>query len=82
MGLARWLRPRTSDNARDEGMAAGTGLLTGRVADAYAADASSCPRCRSSAVVIHVVDLVERRTDLCCQRCLHYWAVDGVPVAS
>jgi hypothetical protein len=60
-------------------MAAGTGLLTGRVVDSYAEAASSCPRCRASAVAIHVVDLVERRTDLCCQRCRHYWTVDCVP---
>jgi hypothetical protein len=33
-------------------------------------------------VVIHVVDLVERRTDLCCQRCRHYWSVEGVPSES
>jgi hypothetical protein len=81
MGFARWLRPRTNDHARTEGMAAGTGLLTGSVADAYAATASNCPRCRSKAVAIHVVDLVERRTDLCCQRCGHYWSADGVPAS-
>ena len=79
MGLARWLRPRSNDHARTEGMAAGTGLLTGSVTDAYTADTSSCPQCRARAVVIHVVDLVERKTDLCCQRCRHYWSVQGVP---
>ena len=79
MGLARWLRPRTSDHARAEGMAAGIGLLTGRVADGYAATLSSCPHCGAPKVVIHVVDLVERRTDLQCQRCLYYWTVDEVP---
>ena len=79
MGLARWLRPRSNDHARDEGMAAGTGLLTGSVADGYAADASTCPRCNTRAVAIHVVDLVERKTDLCCRRCRHYWSVSGVP---
>jgi hypothetical protein len=63
-------------------MAAGTGLLTGRVADAYAAAASNCPRCHAPTVAIHVVDLVERRTDLGCQRCRHYWTVDGVPAQS
>jgi hypothetical protein len=79
MGLARWLRPRTNDHARTEGMAAGTGLLTGSVADGYAAAPTSCPKCRSSRVATHVVDLVERKTDLCCQRCRHYWSIDGVP---
>jgi hypothetical protein len=79
MGLARWLRPRTSEHARDEGMAAGTGLLTGRVADAYEASSAQCPKCQATTVAIHVVDLVERRTDLCCQRCRHYWTVEGVP---
>jgi hypothetical protein len=69
-------------DARDEGMAAGTGLMTGRVADTYAGLLSSCPACRSRSVVIHVVDLVERRTDLCCQRCRHYWSVEGVPSES
>jgi hypothetical protein len=79
MGLARWLRPRTNDQARTEGMAAGTGLLTGSVADGYAAaTTSSCPRCKASAVVIHVVDLVDRKTDLSCNRCRHYWSVEGV----
>jgi hypothetical protein len=60
-------------------MAAGTGLLTGSVADAYKADTSVCPRCRSTAVALHVVDLVERKTDLGCQRCRYYWSVDGIP---
>jgi transcription elongation factor Elf1 len=60
-------------------MAAGTGLLTGSIADAYAPEASSCPRCNAPTVAIHVVDLVERRTDLCCRRCQHYWTVSGVP---
>jgi hypothetical protein len=60
-------------------MAAGTGLLTGSVADAYATAAATCPRCTSPRVAIHVVDLVERRTDLCCQRCRHFWTVEGVP---
>ena len=60
-------------------MAAGTGLLTGSVADGYAAAPTSCPKCHSTRVATHVVDLVERKTDLCCQRCRHYWSIEGVP---
>jgi hypothetical protein len=82
MGFARWLRPRSNEHARTEGMAAGTGLLTGSVADLYAETGTSCPRCRSASVAYHVVDLVERRTELSCRRCAHYWSMDGVPANS
>ena len=75
----RWreaLRP-DSDLAQAEGLAAGTGLLTGTVArtagarQAHAVDAD-CPVCGGKADIV-VVDLVASSTTARCLSCSHRW---------
>jgi uncharacterized protein YbaR (Trm112 family) len=80
MGLIRrvmaLLRPL---DAREEGLAAGTGLLTGRVAEKVVTEVTACPQCRKPAVV-DVLDLVDRQASYVCTACAHRWTVRDVPV--
>lgn len=71
----RWreaLRP-DSDLAQAEGLAAGTGLLTGTVAKTARAtevvvDDTTCPSCQGRCEIV-VVDLIVHATTLRCQSC-------------
>ena len=78
MGLTGWMRARRSDSARDEGLAAGTGLLTGLLADRSTrsprAGELECPACGHRAAFTDVIDLVEHRTFHRCAACRHRWA--------
>ncbi|MFN8019613.1 MAG: hypothetical protein U0P45_16035 [Acidimicrobiales bacterium] len=76
----RWreaLRP-DSDLAQAEGLAAGTGLLTGTVAKKTAAvgkvvpPSSHCPTCGGTSEIV-VVDLVAEATTLRCRSCGRRW---------
>lgn len=72
--IAVWwavLRPLA---AREEGLAAGTGLLTGRVVERSVPDVVACPTCAAAAVV-EVVDLVDKLARFTCTRCAHRWNV-------
>ena len=83
MGLAGWIRTRRVDNAREEGLAAGTGLITGQLADAYrgrpGARVATCPACGHRATFTDVIDLVEARTHHHCEVCRHRWAAATMP---
>lgn len=78
----RWreaLRP-DSDLAQAEGLAAGTGLLTGTVAKTVdrqdiPADVV-CPSCGGRGEIV-VVDLVDHRTTARCVACLHRWTTEA-----
>ena len=59
-------------DAREEGLAAGTGLLTGRVAEQAVPDVAACPVCGKPAVV-DVLDLVDRQARYVCTACAHRW---------
>lgn len=70
-----------ADLAQAEGLAAGTGLLTGDVARSSVRPApaeSTCPECRGSAEVV-VVDLVDHATTLRCTTCGHGWTAPLAP---
>jgi hypothetical protein len=61
-------------DARDEGLAAGTGLLTGSVAEQVVTEVAACPQCQRPAVV-DVLDLVDKRAVYVCTACAHRWTV-------
>jgi hypothetical protein len=61
-------------DARDEGMAAGTGLLTGSVAEQAVHEVTDCPQCSRPAVV-DVLDLVDKQARYVCTACAHRWTV-------
>jgi predicted RNA-binding Zn-ribbon protein involved in translation (DUF1610 family) len=61
-------------DARDEGLAAGTGLLTGSVAEKVATEVVACPQCGKPAVV-DVLDLVDREARYVCTACAYRWTV-------
>ncbi|HWJ60520.1 MAG TPA: hypothetical protein VNS19_01005 [Acidimicrobiales bacterium] len=77
----RWrdaLRP-DSDLAEAEGLAAGTGLLTGTVAKSagtakVAVANPMCPTCSGPSEIV-VVDLVVHSTTLRCQSCGRRWTL-------
>jgi len=79
----RWreaLRP-DSDLAQAEGLAAGTGLLTGEVARsapsaAVAVDDTECPACHGQSEIV-VVDLIVGRTTLRCRSCGRRWSIQS-----
>lgn len=79
----RWreaLRPDT-DMAQAEGLAAGTGLLTGTVAKSagprrVAVDNPTCPSCRGESEIV-VVDLIVQATTLRCQACGRRWTLEN-----
>lgn len=66
--------------AEAEGLAAGTGLLTGEVARASDAPTVACPVCHHAAEVV-VIDLVAQQTSRSCPSCGHRWTSDE-PVGS
>ncbi len=70
------LRP-DSDLAEVEGLAAGTGLLTGAVARSAGAHKvagidAACPSCGGTSEIV-VVDLIVGATALRCQDCARRW---------
>ena len=68
------------DLAQVEGLAAGTGLLTGDVAERRARTAglptAPCPQCGQEGDV-SVLDLVDHRLVRICTACHHRWTADG-----
>ena len=76
---SRWrdaLRP-DADLAQAEGLAAGTGLLTGTVAKTAGPrkilrPSPPCPSCGGESEIV-VVDLVAEATTLRCTDCRHRW---------
>ncbi len=70
------LRPDT-DLAEAEGLAAGTGLLTGTVARSSARTAAidPCPSCHGPGEVV-VVDLIGRSTTIRCVDCGRRWTTE------
>ncbi len=80
---SRWrdaLRP-DSDLAQAEGLAAGTGLLTGTVAKSVggrsvASANPSCPACSGQSEIV-VVDLIVHVTTLRCQSCGRRWTLES-----
>ena len=79
----RWrdaLRP-DSDLAQAEGLAAGTGLLTGTVAKSAAGSKVAvahpdCPSCSGQSEIV-VVDLIVHATTLRCQSCGRRWTLQN-----
>jgi hypothetical protein len=77
----RWreaLRP-DSDLAQAEGLAAGTGLLTGTVARSVGqrkmpVPNPPCPACSGTSEIV-VVDLIVQATTLRCQSCGRRWTL-------
>ena len=71
------------DLAEAEGLAAGTGLLTGTVARTSTRRASTtpCPTCSGPAEVV-VVDLILASTTLRCTDCGRRWTVEDTPRSS
>lgn len=73
------MRP-DSDLAEAEGLAAGTGLLTGTVAKSVGVSKVSvanpaCPACTGSSEIV-VVDLIVHATTLRCQSCGRRWTIE------
>jgi len=64
-----------SGMAEAEGLAAGTGLLTGEVARTTQVAAAACPLCDAPAEVV-VIDLVAKQTSRSCPACGHRWTSD------
>ncbi len=73
------LRP-DSDLAEAEGLAAGTGLLTGTVARTAGAQrvatGTECPACGGESEIV-VVDLIVGATTLRCQSCTRRWTIQN-----
>ena len=73
------LRP-DSDLAEAEGLAAGTGLLTGTVARTVGAQRvatdTGCPSCGGDSEIV-VVDLIVGATTLRCQSCTRRWTIQN-----
>ena len=61
-----------------EGLAAGTGLLTGSVARSTTVVAH-CPACAAGGEVV-VIDLVDHAVSLRCPSCGHRWMMDQAEV--
>ena len=84
--LKRWrdaIRP-DADLAAAEGLAAGTGLLTGELARTTThvhPSMLACPVCQGESEVL-VVDLVARSTTLRCQACGRRWVSERVAPGS
>ena len=72
------LRP-DSDLAQAEGLAAGTGLLTGTIAKSSPAaqipmDDTACPSCNGVSEIV-VVDLIVHTTTVRCCSCGRRWTI-------
>lgn len=64
------------DLAEAEGLAAGTGLLTGDLAEATPVRRRPCPRCQSDKEVeVESVDLIAVEISRRCQSCGYAWTV-------
>ena len=68
-----------SDHAEVEGLAAGTGLLTGDLTRSTVTGPAPCPRCRKSSEVV-AVDLLTEITHLRCRSCAHAWATGAAGI--
>ena len=70
----RWRKVLLPDSgmAEAEGLAAGTGLLTGQVARATPMAEVACPACGGPAEVM-VIDLVAHETSRACRSCGNRW---------
>jgi rubredoxin len=84
--LRRWLsrvdhRLRMRGPAQDEGLAAGTGLLTGESARERAGAGATCPECGNGAEAV-AIDLVRFRVAWHCDACGHEWTEAQVPPRS
>lgn len=66
--------------AEAEGLAAGTGLLTGELVRGAAIDDAPCPECSGPGEVV-VIDLVARLVARRCQSCGHRWESNSPAVA-
>ena len=83
MARSRTSRPSLIRRALDpdrhlsevEGLAAGTGLLTGDVVRTIAVANLACPRCSTPAEAL-VIDLVAGAVKRRCPKCLHEWTVE------
>lgn len=67
--------------AQDEGLAAGTGLLTGESARERAGTGAACPVCAHEAEAV-AIDLVRFRVAWHCEHCGHEWTEAQVPPRS
>jgi len=65
------------DMAEVEGLAAGTGLLTGELARSTHLEPVTCPECQGVGDAV-VIDLVARVVTRRCQSCGHRWTTDEV----
>ena len=64
------------DQAEVEGLAAGTGLLTGDLAEATKVADRDCPRCGNhDEIEVETVDLLNTSVTRQCQSCGHTWTV-------
>ncbi|MEO6988816.1 MAG: hypothetical protein ABI239_09220 [Aquihabitans sp.] len=63
-----------SDHAEVEGLAAGTGLLTGDLTRSANAGNAPCPRCGDPGEVT-AIDLVAQVTHRRCRSCVHTWSI-------
>lgn len=79
---AAWRKAFQPDSgiAEAEGLAAGTGLLTGDVVRSSDVPPARCPVCDHAAEVV-VIDLVAHQTKRSCPSCGHRWVTDE-PVGS
>jgi len=78
---ARWreaVRPG-APQAHVEGLAAGTGLLTGSLARSVGRVDALCPACDADGEIV-VIDLVAHAVSLRCPACGHRWAVDEAEI--
>lgn len=76
---SEWLRRALQPDgglAEAEGLAAGTGLLTGSVVRGSSQTAVPCPSCGGASEVV-VIDLVANETSRSCRRCGHRWTTDA-----
>ncbi len=76
--VRRALRP-DGGLAEAEGLAAGTGLLTGSLVRPAAQAQVPCPTCGGASEVV-VIDLVAHETSRSCRRCGRRWTVGAQPV--
>lgn len=76
----RWqaLRRPELDEAQAEGLAAGTGLLTGAAARTRAGVTLPCPVCAGEGESV-VIDLIAHEVTWRCRSCGHRWVVVDLP---
>lgn len=78
-GIRFWRSPKwrkvlqiDSDLAEAEGLAAGTGLLTGSLAEQADLPLERCPRCDGAGEVVSI-DLLDDEVVRRCRSCAHPW---------